>query len=37
MRRKNQIPKYYTPSPVEIIKKICEQSINEKSPNSVGY
>ena len=37
VRRKNYIPEYYTPSPVETMRKICEQSINEKPPNLVGY
>ena len=37
MKRKNQIPEFYTPSPIEMMKKIHKQSINEKPLNLVGY
>ena len=33
MRRKNQIPEYYAPSPKKSIRIIYGQSSNEKSSN----
>ena len=36
MRRKNQIPKYYAPSPKGYDKKDM-RLIDEKPPNPVGY
>ena len=34
---KNQIPKYYTSSLIEMMRKIRKQLINEKPPNLVWY
>ena len=37
MRRKNHIPDYHAPSPIGTMRKICEQSIDEKPHNLIGY
>ena len=37
MRKKNHISEYHAPSPVGTMRKIREQSINEKPFNLVGY
>ena len=37
VRKKNLISEYYAPSPIEMMKKICEQSIDEKIPNPGEY
>ena len=37
VKKKNHIPKYHAPNPVETMKKIREQLIDEKPPNPMGY
>ena len=37
VRRKNQIPKYYAPSPEGSMRTIRERSIDEKPLNPVRY
>ena len=37
IKKKNQIPKYHTFSLIKTMKKICEQSVDVKPSNLMGY